>query len=507
MPGSTLVRLSLAALPALLLMSACTSPRLGFDDLGLYGSDTRAEPTPGILHYADESDDSIIVFSIHGMGKTPACYSETIARMLAGEKGTETPASKTGEDSRQHDIACLASGRTMPVCLNDTVRVDSEGFHDRSSTRPIGKECANGGKAFSLDALVAEKAEAEQPVARSFDRFGTLTYREIETGVVGRSTPLKIRYYAYWWHGDANELQAPFVHHDLSGPYERERAPLNRTIKRVVLNEGLTDAALYAGTFGMIVREGTRNALCLMIRHLNGEVPATAQAAPCRGIQDQIDDAIVGRRIVLLSKSLGSRMLFDALSDDETGEGPLALLAHTPENFAGQIGQCIARTGPLIYMSANQLPLIAIAGLKIDRSGNAGDGPQGFDFLDEITRSPAQTDKAEERLRKTQPRCVTEDRREESRIVAFYDPNDSLGYRAGDHLSKTQKERIFEVTQRYAGTFLGLAALPDQAHDQSFRKANGRRIVMCGAEVVGARGLKAKPECRLGGEILRPTRM
>lgn len=494
-------------LTVLLFTGACSSPQLGFDDLGLFGADTPNGSVPGILQYADESDGSIIVFSIHGMGKTPACYSETVARMLAGDKGTEKPAADTGEDARQRDIACLAGGRTMPVCLSATVRVDSEGFYGAGKPRPVGNECEGGGGSFSLDHLVANENDAKKPVPRQFSRFGTLTYREIDTPVVGRRKNLKIKYYAYWWHGDANELQAPFLQHDLSDDYEDERAPLNRTIKRVVLDEGLTDAALYAGTFGAMVRDGTRNALCLMIRDLNNQRSATAKPRPCDGIQGQIDNAIAGKKIVLLSKSLGSRMLFDSLSDDETGEGPVGFARFSSTNFAGQIGQCIARTGPLIYMSANQLPLIATAGLRIGPPEASSGASRDFDFLNAITGGPPPQKDTLSILRQDEPECVTEDHRDRSRIVAFYDPNDSLGYRAGDHLSPIQKSRIFEVTQRYAGTFLGLAALPNEAHDQSFRKANGRRIVMCGAKRLGENGLKAEPECRLGGKILPPSRL
>lgn len=482
----------------LAVLGGCTP--LSIYDLSLDGD---AKPDgntiPGLVSFApvENKPRRVVVFGIHGMGDTEPCYGNTVADMLAGR------------DLGLGDTAqsCMIDhGRSMPVCLTDTFLLTGEGLGERGEKpRTIGDECAASGNTYTLDDLLGRSGSKADRGTREMARFGTLTYHRVETRLKtahGVRT-LEIDYYAYWWDGDAKELQLPHLSRDASPESARERVAFNDMLKQVLMDQGLADAALYAGAFGAVMRDGTRQALCLMIRdlramddHDGAPPPSLSTANPCAGLgKGDIAAAFKDRAVVLLAQSLGSRILFDSLSGmqkERDLETYTAKLFDDTVTNAKLIADQIVAAGPLVYMSANQLPLLALSQVKVDpaqavRSTKEDTAGKEADFFSRLTNVEPDAGRAMFDPASARP----------ARLVAFYDPNDMLGYRAGDHLTTDRQKGIYEVTQRYAAPYFFIA-MPQNAHDKSFSNERGRRIVMCGAQRLANDRLRLAPECRTG---------
>ncbi len=481
-----------------LVMAGCTSIPLAVNEVALYRADENTIDVPGILPFAKERGaERITVFGIHGMGKTSPCYSAAVAAMLS--RG------RAGNTAGRGDSCRLIDATVMPVCLEGGFDVTGEGLHD-GETIVIGDECRTG-DAFDIERLYPEKSSVDSQRARRLYRFGLLAAYSFRVSYRDGSRPgVPVRYYAYWWQGDAEYLQLPYIREDLSEAYENERVTINKAIKRGVINDGLSDAALYLGSGGELMRDGTRNALCLMVLHLTGRVNGgAAVAAPCMRLRLTDGDAISdlgGSNIVLLTQSLGSRILFDSLDRFSSDNSKITA------DQAASIGQTILRNGPLVYMSANQLPLLGVSQISVTpfapkRSGfRAAPAPApagGFfrQLLDRVEPAPADEEVIPSLAARSLGIEAASARDREPRIIAFYDPNDLLGYRAGDHLSDGDRKRIIEVTQRYAPPWI-IFADPIAAHDASFDNDRGQQLVMCGAHRPSkdSQSIRINDECR-----------
>jgi len=75
--------------------------------------------------------------------------------------------------------------------------------------------------------------------------------------------------------------------------------------------------------------------------------------------------------------------------------------------------------------------------------------------------------------------------------VAFADPDDILGYRAGDAAPVGDRTgeggRFIDIVHRNANQYLWSLTLPNQAHDQELKRRETQDMILCGAQV-GADG-------------------
>lgn len=384
---------------------------------------------PGVYPLAAERGLSeITLFVTHGMGDTEQSFGDDVVEMVRGG------APRSGD----------SAARMLPVCLDKPYRVRGESLPEPG----LGISCAAA-------------AEGDQP----FARFGIISVTEVEGRYQGR--PIPVRVYSYWWQGDASLIQAPYMQ-DLPVPGER-RAPLNARIKSRIINDGFSDAVLYAGSFGEVMRDGMRNAVCLMALDRQGLTPEPTRSA-CAQLGGAGDaTALAQTHVALLTSSLGGRILFDALGEAQRDPAPDAVR---------RLAATLTTASPVIYMSANQLPLLGLSQLDVARWTPQPAPGSSANFLSRFL-SAATT-------RADGPRAP-------NRIVAFFDPNDLLGYRAGAHLPSPLAANIIEVEQHYARPGR-LLADPVKAHDQSFSNALSRRFIMCGATRT-AKGLSVREPC------------
>ncbi|NHZ99210.1 hypothetical protein [Massilia sp. CCM 8734] len=228
-------------------------------------------------------------------------------------------------------------------------------------------------------------------------------------------------------------------------PYPYERASLNRALKDKLLDDCLADAVIYQGKARESINQRMQTAILQAVGGGNG-----AALVPGGG---EVPSEPVP--LVLITDSLGSKLTFDALFR----------LASTPQQAAAL--QVFDRT-PLIFMRANQLPLLRLAEMDLDGS-MAPRGPGDF------PADPIQALIERSRMQGIgKPTGVPT-------VVAFTDPNDVLSYTlVKSSFAARATYPIIDVVVSNAPTYLGLLELPDRAHTGYAGNPTVRRMIACG---------------------------
>src|SRR5438067_11294750 len=194
-----------------------------------------------------------------------------------------------------------------------------------------------------------------------------------------------------------------------------QRAKYNGIVKDWLLNDCLSDAMIYEGVSHEAIRDAMVDTLSRVI-----------EANP--------NDA---GTLVVVAQSLGSKILFDALS--------AMLESNQPHTQA--MGQQEARRLGLIFMAGNQMPILGLAEQSmVARAMPAQDALQRFLDL---------------RRRQAAPRAGTVSR---LGVVAFTDPNDLLSYRLLPARYAAPDVAVADVLVSNARNWLGLLENPLTAH-------------------------------------------
>jgi hypothetical protein len=220
-----------------------------------------------------------------------------------------------------------------------------------------------------------------------------------------------------------------------AGACKPKRAWLNGYVKDKLLNDCLSDAVIYQGESHVAIRDA-------MVRTI-------AQVLE----QDPDSEA----PLVVVAESLGSKMLFDALS--------AMLESWQPQTRA--LGQQAARRLGLLFMAGNQLPIL---GLAEQRAIATRDALQRF--LDLRRRQPNRRADTLQRLA----------------VVAFTDPNDLLSYRLLPARYTAPDVAVADVLVSNDSTWLGLIENPMTAHLDYLANPDVGVMIACGQpRVTGCR--------------------
>jgi hypothetical protein len=222
------------------------------------------------------------------------------------------------------------------------------------------------------------------------------------------------------------------------GEFPYARAFLNRELKHGLINDCMTDVVVYGGPNGAAIRLAAEEALC---NALGGSYVGTDCSVP----HGEAPGALA-----FIAESLGSKLLFDSVlevwADAENGRDK-AMFERVAKGLAGT---------RMIYLMANQLPLLDVAGPAIGFV-NGAPGPQrrtsgsiARDVFDLLSR-----------LRGWTPSGAAP-----MTVVAFSDPNDLLSYRVvPNHLAGSLREfRIVNVIVSNDTTYFNYVERPDKAH-------------------------------------------
>lgn len=242
---------------------------------------------------------------------------------------------------------------------------------------------------------------------------------------------------------------------------EKERVFINRELKRFI-NRSFADPAIYLGSFGPEIRNVAAEGIAKMDAILL--------------VDEDLDQKPENNQIVHISDSLGSSVIFDTVKESmKSDDKSRNLYKHRAsiERFAG-----LSR---LIYMNANQLPLIEVGRIEgpginetetewlgkypCNDSPKLVGGSQGILDFGRTRKVYIETTEA-----------IPNDQVPELQLVAFTDPNDALSYyltaRFKQHCSG-EKVRIVNVMLTNARwNWLFVLADPVKAHAVGFKTNN-----------------------------------
>jgi hypothetical protein len=249
----------------------------------------------------------------------------------------------------------------------------------------------------------------------------------------------RVRFHALVW----SPLTAPLKHQldfDLTGTptdcadagaCKPKRAALNAYVKDNLLDDCLADAVIYEGESHVAIRDAMVQTIAQVIANdPDSEAP-----------------------LVVVAESLGSKMLFDALS--------AMLESWQPQTRA--LGQQAARRLGLLFMAGNQLPILGLAEQSTGmRAIPVQDALQHF--LDLRRRQPNRHAEVRQRLA----------------VVAFTDPNDLLSYRLLPARYAAPDVAVADVLVSNDRTWLGWIENPLTAHLDYLANPNVATMIACG---------------------------
>lgn len=224
-----------------------------------------------------------------------------------------------------------------------------------------------------------------------------------------------------------------------------KRALVNGAVKDRLLNDCLADALAYQGI-------GKTTFKAAMVRSLTQVVQ---QASDSTG------------PIVVISASLGSKMVFDAMTD----------MLSVPEGDAQALtANAIRGRLAVVFMAANQLPILGLADQDIlSNKATATSDSVNEDSLQRFLKA----------WQKNESKTVlkTGEALTKLTVVAFSDPNDLLTYRLRPSRYQSTLVDVADVLVSNQQTYFGLLENPLTAHSTYLDNKDVARFIACGIPV------------------------
>ena len=251
---------------------------------------------------------------------------------------------------------------------------------------------------------------------------------------------------------DQSRKSAYCTSNDETAPYPYKRAQLNRLLKDSILDDCLSDAMTYQGRARDEISTQIQAAVLQAIATSGRGKPPSIYAAAAA-------NAPLTVPLVVVTDSLGSKIAFDAIFKLSQGDGEIA---NAGTRTFDRISQ--------IFMSANQLPILALADQHLDgKSGRTRDATAyPDDPIGELMRARAA--RASHGQSPTAPA-----------VVAFTDPNDLLSYilAPSPHRAK-QAYAVVDAVSSNDVTYAGVVELPNTAHLGYGENIEIQRLIACG---------------------------
>ena len=207
-------------------------------------------------------------------------------------------------------------------------------------------------------------------------------------------------------------------------PYPFIRARINARVKDVLIDDCLPDPLIYQGVARDEIQRRMRDAILQVLA---------------------ASDAPAGLPLMVVSESLGSKILFDTL------------LGMTHEQAGSRASQMAIRAVDrlrFLVMAANPIPLLSLADQQIT-GGDVGAVRQAVPVPPDSLQVLLQ-----ERLAR-RPRSLLNPG---LTLVALTDPNDLLSYTLPAERYASEDVTVYNILVSNAPTWLGLLERPDRAH-------------------------------------------
>jgi hypothetical protein len=208
------------------------------------------------------------------------------------------------------------------------------------------------------------------------------------------------------------------------------RATVNGALKDRLLNDCLADALIYQGASRWAMQRAMVDALSQALAGAEPDAP-----------------------LVLVSDSLGSKLVFDALASMLEG-GSTAAARTAAASASARLAQ--------VFMNANQLPILGLAEQDLF---------QPLAAAGEVSAAPVDS---------LQRYLQQRERFSELMIVAFTDPNDLLSYRLMPSRYASGNVRIADILVSNDRTYFGWLERPDTAHMDYDTNPRVARLIACG---------------------------
>ncbi len=223
-----------------------------------------------------------------------------------------------------------------------------------------------------------------------------------------------------------------------AGECKPKRAHYNGKLKDSLLNDCLSDAMIYQGQSNAAMRRAMIDAISTVLERADKR----PDAAP----------------LIVVAESLGSKLLFDALSDMLQPEAPQRMR---------ELGQAAARRMAIVFMVGNQLPILGLAEQQLAPGVAPLGPPDALQRFLALRRISSQAPKRSESLSKLA-------------VVAFTDPNDLLSYRLLPSRYAGPDVVIADVLVSNSPTWFGLLADPFAAHLNYMQNKDVGAMIACG---------------------------
>ncbi|GGX76523.1 hypothetical protein GJV26_17290 [Massilia dura] len=240
-------------------------------------------------------------------------------------------------------------------------------------------------------------------------------------------------------------------------PFTAVRAKLNAKVKDWLLDDCLPDALVYQGAARDQIQLRMREAI----------LAATEEADPTAPL-------------VVISESLGSKILFDTL---------LRMAEEPAASRAAQVAAREMRRAVWLVMAANQLPLLHLADQPLDEAARAPSGAEAGTATEKRTVMQAPSPDSLQRLLQKRrvplanplanplaiPRAVPT-----LMLVAFSDPSDVLSYTLPPERYREAGAGVFNVLVSNAPTYFGLFQDPVRGHTEYLSNPDIGSLIACG---------------------------
>jgi len=314
-------------------------------------------------------------------------------------------------------------GRPLHVILVHGMCTHDAAWANHGIDRIAGVVSANVPAQAAASSNGIELVERTQQIGGTPVRFHALIWSPL-------TTPLK-RQLDYDNTGTPSDCSSAG-----NGECKPKRAWLNGYVKDRLLNDCLSDAVIYEGASGNAIRDAMVESVSRIIEsNPNGD-----------------------RTLAVVAESLGSKILFDALSS----------MLESRQPRTRELGLQASRRLGLLFMAGNQLPILGLAEQNIERrpdSRSAG-APDALQRFLELRRRQAGIPRAESIARLA--------------VIAFTDPNDLLSYRLLPGRYAAPDVAVADVLVSNARTWLGLIENPVAAHLDYLENPDVGDLIACG---------------------------
>jgi hypothetical protein len=311
--------------------------------------------------------------------------------------------------------------------LVDVIMVHGMGSHNLCTAEDSVSAIAAALRARLPDAMMA----LDKPKCSTEVQAGPIQTYEKSVDITGG----QIHFTAIVWSPLTAGLKRQLDYNNTSKPIDCTqgkpckplRARLNGEGIDFLLNDALADALIYQGLSKARIRAAVAESIAQVLRK-----PANT-AVP----------------LVLVTESLGSKIVFDALVD----------ILKNPKGFKlKQTTLALAQRIRLVFMGANQLPLLGLA----DQDGKAAVQDTMSAFFSALHAAKGEGSALQ--------------------VVAFNDPNDLLSFRLQPSLYTSQFKWIqfSDVLVSNSKTLFGLLENPYLAHIKYLDNPDVINIIACG---------------------------